>query len=39
MFGIMTDEETPVPVFSVLITENTQTVLILSMGLHFEKSE
>ena len=35
----MTDEETPVAVLAVLITDATQTVLILSMGLHFEKSE
>jgi len=32
----MTDEETPVPVLAVLITDATQTVVILSMGLHFE---
>ena len=35
----MTDEETPVPVLAVLITDATQTVKILSMGLRFEKSE
>jgi hypothetical protein len=35
----MTNEETPVPVTVVLIIDATQTVLILSMGLHFEKSE
>jgi hypothetical protein len=34
----MTDEETHVPVIVVLIIGSTQTVLILSMGLHFEKS-
>jgi len=39
MFGIMTDEETAVPALSVLITENTQSALILNMGLHFEKSK
>ena len=32
----MTDEETTVPLLAVLITDATQTVLILSMGLHFE---
>ena len=35
----MTDEESPVHVLALLITDATQTVLMLSMGLHFEKSK
>jgi hypothetical protein len=35
----MTVEERPVPVLALLITDTTQTLLILSVGLHFEKAD
>jgi hypothetical protein len=35
----MTVEETSVPVLALLITDTTQTLLILSVGHHFEKAE
>jgi hypothetical protein len=35
----MADEKMPIPVLVALITDTTETLVLLKVGLHFEKAK